>query len=73
MAKTPKAVDPKVTAKAQISAVLREALEARQIEVLDGTEYGMTAGTIIARLPEFDIQVKPIAPKAGVTRYLPQE
>ena len=69
MAKATKVVDPKVTRKAEVSAVVREAFEARGVEVLDGTDYGFTQGTLVLRLPDFDVQVKPITPKAGVDRY----
>ena len=73
MAVKVKVVDPKVTRKAEVSAIAREAFESRGIEVLDGTEYGFTAGTLVLRFPEFDVQLKPITPKAGVERYTPQE
>jgi len=68
-----KVVDPKVTRKAEVSAIVREAFESRGIEVLDGADFGFTAGTLVLRFPEFDVQLKPITPKAGVERYTPQE
>ena len=69
MAKTAKKVDPKAIAKKSVMTIVRDALESQELQVLDGTEYGMTSGTIIVRLEGFDVQIKPITPKAGVDRY----
>ena len=35
----------------------------------DGKTFGMTAGTLVVRMGETDIQLKPITPKTGITRY----
>lgn len=69
MAKVAKKVDPKVVAKVSIMEKVAEALRSQGLEVLDGAEFGMTKGTIVVRTADTDIQVKPITPKAGLTRY----
>lgn len=68
MAKTKK-IDPKATFKSTIMAQVSEALKASGIEVADGADYGFTSGTIVVKGESFDIQIKPIAPKAGLERY----
>lgn len=68
MAKVKK-VDPKVLAKRSIVEVAKVALENAGFAVLDGEQFGFTSGTIVVRGNEFDVQLKPVAPKAGVTRY----
>lgn len=69
MAKNVKKVDPKAVAKKSVMTIVTESLVANGITVVDGSDYGMTTGTIIARLENFDVQIKPITPKAGVDRY----
>jgi hypothetical protein len=68
MAKAKK-IDPKMVAKEGVMAKVTASLEAQGMTVLDGENYGFTKGTIIVRLENVDIQLKPIAPKAGVDRY----
>ncbi len=68
MAKTKK-VDPKAVAKTTLSAKIRTFLEEQGYEVSDGVDYGMTKGTLVVHDKDFDIQLKPIAPKTGVDRY----
>ena len=62
-------VNPKDVAKEKIMAIIRESLEQVDIEYEDGAEYGMTRGTIVANIDGYDVQIKPIAPKAGLKRY----
>lgn len=69
MAKTVKKVDPKMTAKTSLMATVADALRDAGMEILDGVDYGMTKGTLIVRTDATDIQLKPITPKAGITRY----
>lgn len=69
MANKVKKVDPKAVAKKALMETVSNALTSAGFEVLDGSEFGMTAGTIVIRTAETDIQLKPITPKAGVTRY----
>jgi hypothetical protein len=69
MAKNVKKVNPKDTAKNQVMEVVTNALVAAGYEVEDGAKFGFTQGTVVVHGNEFDIQVKPIAPKTGVNRY----
>ena len=71
MAKTKKVkkVNPKDVAKERVMAVIRESLEQVDIDFEDGVEFGMTKGTIVVHLDGYDIQIKPIAPKAGLDKY----
>lgn len=64
-----KKVDVKKAEKERIAQIVREALEAAGYGVADGTEYGFTAGTLVAKGAKVDVQIKPITPKAGVDRY----
>lgn len=64
-----KKVDVKAVAKDEVMAVVMEALATAGYEVKDGKDYGMTNGTVIVATVETDVQLKPIAPKAGITRY----
>ena len=64
-----KKVNPKDLAKEKVMAIIRESLEQVGIEYEDGTEYGMTKGTIIVHVDDYDVQIKPITPKAGLNRY----
>lgn len=69
MAKAIKKVDPKAVAKKSVMEIVGKALIEAGYSVVDGADYGMTSGTIIARTDAFDVQIKPITPKAGVDRY----
>jgi len=67
--KRTKKVNPKDLAKERVMAIIRESLEQVNIDYEDGTEYGMTKGTIIVHIDGYDVQIKPIVPKAGLNRY----
>ena len=69
MAKKEKKIDVKAVAKTSLMKTIKESLEQLEIQVLDGDKFGFTSGTIVVRMGETDIQLKPIAPKSGVTRY----
>ena len=62
-------VNPKDVAKEKVMAVIRESLEQVGIDYEDGADYGMTRGTIVANVDGYDVQIKPISPKAGLERY----
>ena len=64
-----KKVNEKDIAKDEIMAIIRKALEENGISFKDGVDYGMTKGTIIVEHEKADVQIKPITPKAGLTRY----
>lgn len=64
-----KKVNEKDIAKEEIMAIIRKALEENGINLKDGVDYGMTKGTIIVEHEKADVQIKPISPKAGLTRY----
>jgi hypothetical protein len=67
--KRTKKVNEKDIAKEEIMAIIHKALEDNGISFKDGVDYGMTKGTIIAEHEKADVQIKPITPKAGLTRY----
>ncbi len=67
--KKTKKVNEKDIAKEEIMAIIRKALEDNGISFKDGVDYGMTKGTIIVEHEKADVQIKPITPKAGITRY----
>ena len=67
--KRTKKVNPKDLAKERVMAIIRESLEQVNIDYEDGAEYGMTKGTIVVHIDGYDVQIKPIAPKAGLNRY----
>ena len=69
MAKQTKKVDVKAVEKARIMEIVKQALIANGIEVMDGADYGMTSHTLIAKGEACDVQLKPITPKAGIERY----
>lgn len=69
MAKKTKKVDVKAIEKANVMTRVMLALKEEGFEILTGTDFGMTTGTIIVRAEACDVQIKPITPKAGVTRY----
>lgn len=64
-----KKVNEKDIAKNEIMGIIEKALAENGIEWKSGVEYGMTNGTIIVTHEKSDIQIKPIAPKHGITRY----
>ena len=67
--KRTKKVNEKDIAKEEIMAIIHKALEENGISFKDGVDYGMTKGTIIVEHEKADVQIKPISPKAGITRY----
>ena len=67
--KRAKKVNEKDVAKAEIMEIIQNALTEKGINWKCGVAYGMTNGTIIVEHEKTDIQIKPINPKAGVTRY----
>ena len=67
--KRTKKVNDKDIAKNEIMAIIHKALEENGISFKDGVDYGMTRGTIIVEHEKADVQIKPITPKAGLTRY----
>ena len=67
--KRTKKVNEKDIAKAEVMAIIHKALEENGIKFKDGVDYGMTRGTIIVEHEKADVQIKPITPKAGLTRY----
>ena len=67
--KRTKKVNEKDIAKYEIMAIIQKALEENGIKFKDGVDYGMTRGTIIVEHEKADVQIKPITPKAGLTRY----
>ena len=64
-----KKVNPKDLAKEKVMAIIRESLEQVGIDYEDGTEYGMTKGTIVVHVDGYDVQIKPITPKVGLNCY----
>lgn len=64
-----KKVNEKDIAKNEVMAIIEKALTDNGYNFKDGVEYGMTNGTIIVEHEKSDIQIKPISPKHGVTRY----
>jgi len=64
-----KKVNPKELAKQKIMAIIKESLDQVGIDYEDGTEYGMTKGTIVVHVDDYDVQIKPITPKVGLNRY----
>lgn len=67
--KRAKKVNEKDVVKEEIMRIIQDALTEKGIEWKCGVAYGMTNGTIIVEHEKTDIQIKPINPKAGVTRY----
>jgi len=64
-----KKVNEKDIAKEEIMAIIQKALKENGIKFKDGVDYGMTKGTIIVEHEKADVQIKPITPKVGLTRY----
>ncbi len=74
--KTTKKVDVKAVAKNEVMAVIINALTEKFGETAvhsNSADYGFTKGTVVVNHPTCDIQIKPITPKAGVTRYEVEE
>lgn len=71
--KKAKKVNPKDVKKAEVMAIIEKALLDNGYEVKDGVDFGMTKGTIIVGTDVCDVQIKPIAPKAGIDRYVEPE
>ena len=67
--KRTKKVNEKDLAKAEIMEIIQNALTENGINFKCGVAFGMTNGTIIVEYEKTDIQIKPISPKAGTTRY----
>ena len=67
--KRTKKVNEKDLAKDFVMDIIKKALEENGISFKDGVDYGMTRGTIIVEHEKADVQIKPITPKAGITRY----
>jgi len=64
-----KKVNPKDLVKEKVMAIIKESLEQVGIDYEDGVEYGMTKGTIVVHIDDYDVQIKPITPKVGLNRY----
>ena len=69
MAKKEKKVDVKAVEKAKVMAVVEQALRDAGYTLADGAEYGFAKGVMVVQTEVTDVQLKPIVPKAGVTRY----
>jgi len=67
--KRTKKVNEKDIAKNEVMDIIKKALEQNGINYKDGVDYGMTKGTIIVEHDKADVQIKPITPKVGLTRY----
>lgn len=67
--KANKKVDVKKVMKTRIMEHIHDSLQSLGYEVLDGEKFGFTSGTLVIRTEKCDIQIKPIAPKAGTYRY----
>lgn len=71
-----KKVKVDVVLKEKVSAAIAELFADQGVEVIDGaTELGMTAGTLVLRMAEMDVQVKLITPNAknADKRYVAKE
>jgi len=67
--KRTKKVNEKDIAKNEVMDIIKKALEQNGLNYKDGVDYGMTKGTIIVEHEKADVQIKPITPKVGLTRY----
>ena len=68
--KTVKKVDFKKVEKMAVKGNIQELFEGLGYMVNDGKEiYGFTDGTLVVEMDKCDIQIKLIAPKAGIDRY----
>ena len=73
MAKKEKKVDEKMVAKETVMKVVGDALIQAGFSISDGEDFGMTKGTLVIHGESIDVQLKPIAPKTGVSRYEKEE
>lgn len=67
--KTVKKIDVKKSTKMEVSQFVRDYFEELGIEIKDGSDFGMTEGTLVLKMDKCDVQVKLITPKAGLERY----
>ena len=68
--KTVKKVDNKKVEKMTVKGNIQELFEGLGFVVNDGKEiYGFSDGTLVVSMDKCDIQIKLIAPKAGIDRY----
>ena len=67
--KTVKKVDVKKVTKMAVSEQIKEMFAGLGIEVGTHDEYGFTEGTLVVKMEKCDVQIKLIAPKAGLDRY----
>lgn len=68
MAKARK-INEKEVVKNEVMEIISNALTNMDLLIDNGEKYGFTKGTIVIHHDKCDIQIKPITPKAGVTRY----
>lgn len=68
MAKVRK-INEKEVVKNEVMEIISNTLAEKGFNVDDGENYGFTKGTIVIHHNKCDIQIKPITPKAGITRY----
>lgn len=64
-----KKVNVKQVAKNDIRMAIETALSGIGVDVSKGEDYGFTKDTLVAHTETCDIQVKLVAPKAGLDRY----
>ena len=70
MAKAVKKVDYKKVEKMAVKGSIQELFQDLGFVVSDGKDvYGFTDGTLVVAMDKCDIQIKLIAPKAGIDRY----
>lgn len=70
MAKTVKKVDTKKEAKEQLNEVLTDALRRADFEVVDGTDYGFKAYSLVIRgVNGHDVRIDLTTPKAKEATY----
>lgn len=68
MAKTKK-INEKEIVKNEVMEIITNALAEKGFSIDDGVNYGFTKGTIVVHHDKCDMQLKPITPKTGITRY----
>jgi hypothetical protein len=67
-----KKVNVKAEAKAQISKMLEQYFYEMGLVVhSNAADYGASEGTLFVEMPECDVQIKLVTPKAGISRYVP--
>lgn len=70
MAKTVKKVDTKKEAKEQLNEVLADALRRADFEVVDGTDYGFKAYSLVIKgVNGHDVRIDLTTPKAKEATY----